>query len=164
MTGVRPASGVGNLMSRSPCGGGQMTPSDRAKRSLKFSGMLALPSISVERGGPEVCGGKDGEHPGEPGRVGSRPWPNAGALPISTRKVAARTAAETMPLRLLFILSQRIGRARVPERPFYVLAPGTTNTRPALNYLTKAENSSEGRHESGVLYGHHSAKENHFSR
>src|SRR6187200_2202239 len=63
MTGMLPASGVGNFIAGSIAGGGQMTPSDCARRPLRLSGAGAglcgspSPVVAV----PGDPGGNDGE-------------------------------------------------------------------------------------------------------
>lgn len=97
MTGVLPVCGVGNLISGSTAGGGQITPSDRARRSLRFSGGLAglsgspSPVVTV----PGDPGGTEGEHGGEPGAAGAAgdaPCPSAGATRTDARTAAANSA------------------------------------------------------------------------
>jgi len=96
MTGVLPVSGVGNLIPGSTAGGGQITPSDCARRLLRLSGGAAglsgspLPVVTVP-GDPG--GGKEGEHGGEPGAEGDAPCPSAGATMTDARIAAARNAA-----------------------------------------------------------------------
>jgi hypothetical protein len=94
MTGVLPVSGVGNLISGSTAGGGQITPSDCARRLLRSSGGVAglsgspLPVVAV----PGDPGGKEGEHGGEPGAAGDVPCPSAGATSTDARTAAANSA------------------------------------------------------------------------
>jgi len=95
MTGVLPLSGVGNLISGSTAGGGQITPSDCARRWLRLSGGVAGLSGSpaplvTEPGEP---GGNEGEHGGEPSAGGDAPCPSAGATMTDASTAAASSAA-----------------------------------------------------------------------
>ena len=94
MTGVLPVSGVGNLISGSMPGGGQITPSDCARRWLRLSGGVAglsgLPSLVVTV--PGDPGGNNGEHGAEPGAAGEVPCPSAGATRMDVRTAAATSA------------------------------------------------------------------------
>jgi hypothetical protein len=68
MTGVFPASGVGNFIPGSTLGGGQMTPSDCASRSLRSDGGgvgcgSPAPTVGVP-GDPGVSDGEQGAEPG----------------------------------------------------------------------------------------------------
>jgi hypothetical protein len=97
MTGILPASGVGNLISGSTPGGGQITPSDCARRLVRLSGGVAglcgsaSPVVAV----PGDPGGNEGEHGGEPGAAGEVPCPSAGATKTDARTAAAKSATSS---------------------------------------------------------------------
>jgi hypothetical protein len=95
MTGVLPVSGVGNLISGSTAGGGQITPSECASRLLRLSGGDAGSCGSPEPvvGDPGAPGGDDGEQGAEPGMAGEVPCPGAGAADMEARMAAANSAA-----------------------------------------------------------------------
>src|SRR4051812_6254891 len=87
ITGVLPVSGVGNRMSGSTAGGGQITPSDCASRPLRLSGAGAglcgspSPVVAV----PGAPGGTDGEQGADAPNL---PCPKAGATSINASIVA----------------------------------------------------------------------------
>jgi hypothetical protein len=93
MTGVLSPSGVGNLIAGSTAGGGQMTPSDCARRLLRLSGggarlcRLPAPFVAV----PGDPGGSDGEQGAE--AEGDAPCPSAGSTSVAARIAAAKSAA-----------------------------------------------------------------------
>lgn len=62
MTGVFPASGVGAFISGSTSAGGQITPSARASRSLKFSFDCALSWAADPAAASGNLGSGEGEH------------------------------------------------------------------------------------------------------
>jgi hypothetical protein len=114
MTGVLlPVSGVGNFIPGSTLSGGQMTPSDRARRLLRLSGGVARPcgSPCTTGGVPGDPGVTDGEQGADPDMAELGACPAAGTASIE-RAIAARSAvASSQIFRMGCIALMQIQRA-----------------------------------------------------
>lgn len=144
MTGILPASGVGNFISGSTLGGGQITPSARANRSLRLSGGATRPSASpvVPAGGvPGEPGGWCGEQGAEPGWVAFGACPCAGQTSMEASKIAAKSAAASSHS----FLSACIALMRI-QRPAKEQVPPATASRNHTAALTLNFVATDHRH------------------